>query len=247
MRWATAGQRTFEAGLDRGVLFVDGIDGVPWNGLISVAESPSGGDLQEYYFDGRKYLQLLSSVEFAATIQAYTYPDEFEVCDGTAPAGNGLFVTNQRRKSFGLCYRTYVGNDLKGVEAAYKIHLIYNALAAPTPRPNNTMSATVDPYNFSWQITTKPPTFAGFKPTAHFVINSQDTPADLLARLEDILYGTESQDPRLPSVDELIFMFESYQPTGFDAGYLTEPYFNGFDAGDSPTEPQTALIDGGGP
>jgi hypothetical protein len=155
-------------------------------------------------------------------------------------------VTHQRRKEFGLSYRTKIGNDVAGVDLGYKIHLIYNALAAPTSRPNSTMTESVEPFNFSWSISTKPPNFAGYKPTAHLVIDSRDTPSDLLIQIEDILYGSAAAPARLPSAVELIFLFNSYQASSFDAGYLTEPYFNGFDAG-SVTDPQTALISGGTP
>lgn len=245
IKWGSVGERVFEAGCDRGVLYVDGADGVPWNGLISVSESSSGGDLAEYYIDGIKYLQLLAAEEFVATIEAFTYPDEFAACDGTRPVGNGLFMTQQPRRQFGLAYRTKIGNDVKGVDLGYKIHLVYNALAAPTSRPNNTMTDSVEPFNFSWSLTTKPPSFAGYKPTAHMVIDSRDTPSELLAQIEDILYGGVGS-ARLPSVVELIFMFNSYQSSSFDAGYLTEDYFNGFDAGHV-TDPQTDLISGGTP
>lgn len=247
LTWGAVGERVFEAGVDHGVLYVDGADGVAWNGLTSVSESSSGAELSEYYVDGIKYLQLLAAEEFVATIEAYTYPDEFAQCDGTRPVGHGLFMTQQPRKEFGLSYRTKVGNDVDGIDLGYKIHLVYNALAAPTARPNNTITESVDPFNFSWTISTKPPTFVGYKPTAHMVIDSRDTPSDLLAQIEDILYGSADSDPaRLPSVAELIFLFNSYQASGFDAGYLTEEYFNGFDAG-SIGDPQTALIDGGTP
>lgn len=245
LTWDAVGERVFETGIDHGVLYVDGADGVAWNGLISVSESPSGGELSEYYIDGIKYLQLLSSEEFAATIEAYTYPDEFAQCDGTRPVGNGLFMTQQPRKQFGLSYRTKIGNDVNGVDLGYKIHLVYNVLAAPSARQSSSMTESVDPFNFSWSISTKPPTFVGYKPTAHMVIDSRDTPSDLLVQIEDILYGSVAP-ARLPSVAELIFLFNSYQTSSFDAGYLTEPYFNGFDAGFI-SDPQTALIDGGTP
>lgn len=246
LKWDVVGERTFETGVDRGVLYVDGSGGVPWNGLISVSESPSGADLSEYYIDGIKYLQLLATEEFTATIDAFTYPDEFAACDGTRPVGNGLFVTQQPRKEFSLSYRTKVGNDVDGVDLSYKIHLVYNSLAAPSSRQHNSLSENVEPLNFSWQISTKPPRFAGYKPTAHLVIDARDTPSDLLATIEDILYGTAIAAPRIPSADELIFLFNSYQASFFDAGYLTESYYNGFDAG-LIADPQTALIDGGTP
>jgi hypothetical protein len=171
LNWDVVGERTFETGVDRGVLYVDGSDGVPWNGLISVSESPSGADLSEYYIDGIKYLQLLAGEEFTATIDAFTYPDEFASCDGTRSVGNGLFVTQQPRKGFSLSYRSQVGNDVDGISHGYKIHVVYNALAAPSARQRNSLSDSIAPLNFSWQISTKPPRFAGYKPTAHLVID----------------------------------------------------------------------------
>lgn len=246
LTWDAVGERVFEAGVDHGVLYVDGSDGVPWNGLTSVSESPSGADLQEYYIDGIKYLQLLSAEEFVATVEAFTYPDEFAVCDGSRSAGNGLFMMQQPRKPFGLCYRTRVGNDIRGVDLGFKLHIVYNALAAPSQRTNNSLSEQVEPMSFSWTITTKPPSMVGFKPTAHMIIDSRETPSDLLADITDILYGTEDTPSRLPSADELISLFNSYQSSVLDAGHLTEPYYNGFDGGD-PDDPETALISGGIP
>lgn len=245
--WDNIGERVFEAGVDHGVLYIDNSTGVAWNGLTSVSESSSGAELAEYYIDGIKYLQLLSSEEFGATIEAYTYPEEFAVCDGTRPVGNGMFMTQQPRRAFGLSYRTKIGNDSKGLDLGYKIHLVYNALAAPSSKSHNSLSESVEPLNFSWTITTKPPMFVGFKPTAHMVIDSRDTPSDLMADIQDILYGTDAAAPRLPSVDELISMFNSYQASVLDAGNLTETYLNGFDAGATPSDPQTDLLSGGIP
>ena len=247
LTWDVVGERVFEAGVDHGVLYVDEGDGVAWHGLTSVSESPSGADLGEYYIDGIKYLQVLGSEEFAATIEAFTYPDEFAVCDGTRPVGNGLFMTQQPRKSFGFSYRTRVGNDIQGTDHGYKIHLVYNALAAPSSKQHSSLNESAEPINFSWSITTKPPRFVGFKPTAHMVIDSRETPSDLLYSIQDILYGTDDTAPRLPSVDELIELFNSYQSSIFDAGHLTETYFNGYDAGDELDPPDTPLISGGIP
>lgn len=247
LTWGAIGERIFEAGVDRGVLYLDNSDGVAWNGLTSVSESPSGGEVLEYYVDGIKYLHLVGNEEFTATIEAFTYPDEFGVCDGTAPVGNGLFATNQRRSSFGLCYRSKIGNDVDGTEYAYKLHLVYNALAAPSDKAHTTMGDTVEPSNFSWKVTTKPPSFVGFKPTAHLVIDSRETPSDLLKQIEDILYGTTVSAARLPSIPEFIFLFQEYQASVFDAGLLTEEYFTTFDRGPTPTTPQTSTIDGGTP
>ena len=244
--WNAVGSRTFEAGVDQGVLYVDGADGVPWNGLISVAESPSGGDVTPFYVDGIKYLNVTSSEEFEASITAYTYPDEFAVCDGTVPVKYGLYATQQPRKSFGLSYRTLIGNDADGIDHGYKIHLVYGASATPTTRANSSMNDSIDPFNFTWKVVTKPPTFVGYKPTAHFVIDSREVPSDLMNQIIDILYGSASAAPRLPSVPELLYIFDEYQTSVFDAGFLTEEYFATFDAGIIP-DAQTSTIDGGTP
>lgn len=244
--WSAAGQRFFEAGVDHGVLYVDGSDGVAWNGLLSVTESPSGGEAQSFYVDGIKYLARPNPEEFELTIEAYTYPDEFLGCDGIALVKNGLFATQQKKKSFGLCYRTAIGNDVDGVDHAYKLHLIYNGFASPSERAHASMSNSVEPYNFSWKVLVKPPDVAGVKPTASFVIDSREIPADLLQTMLGILYGTSTTPPRLPSVGELFYLFNEYEATGFDAGHLTETYYNGFDAGHV-GDVYTSTIDGGTP
>lgn len=244
--WNNAGERLFEVGVDRGVLYPESGPGVPWNGLISVEEVPTGGTVTPYYLDGVRYMNYLTKEEFAATIEAFTYPDEFAKCDGTNPVANGLFATRQRRESFGLSYRTLLGNDLDGVDHAYKIHLVYNAVASPAQRQNNSINDSLDPSSFSWSIFTKPPSSAAIAPTAHFVIDSRDTPSSLLNEIEDILYGSASTNPRLPSVSELMFIFESYEASVFDAGYLVDTYYNTFDAEVVPT-PYTSTIDGGTP
>lgn len=248
LTWGAIGERFFEAGVDRGALYVEGVDGVAWNGLVSVTESPTGGEVSKYYVDGIMYLQHADSEEFEATIEAYTYPEEFEVCDGTIPVLRGLKMTHQPKKSFGLSYRSRVGNDVDGVDHGYKIHLVYNALAAATERSNQTLTAEgIDPDNFSWHITTKPPIFTGYKPTAHLVIDSREAPGDLILNIEDILYGTDDQSPRLPSPAELIFLFNTYGSSVFDAGDPDEPYFVTFDGGSPPDTLQTSTIDGGMP
>lgn len=245
--WNAVGERKFEIGVDQGVLYLDDAAGVPWNGLVAVSETPSGGDVTPYYVDGVKYLNFAKAEEFEANLEAYTYPDEFGRCDGSVSVGNGLSVTQQPRKSFGLSYRSRVGNDLDGTDHGYKIHLLYNVMAEPTDRDHQTMSDSVDPFHFRWHLVTKPPRFSGYKPTAHFVIDSREVPADLLKQVADILYGSDDAAARLPSVDELIFIFTEYEPSVFDAGHLTEEYFVTFDAGDPPNALQTSTIDGGTP
>jgi len=223
-----------------------GAGGVPWNGLVSVAENPEAGQVTPYFIDGIKYLNHVSLEEFKATIEAFTYPEEFSWCDGTHHVGNGLYVTQQQKRSFGLTYRTGVGNDTEGINHGYKIHIVYNATASPTERANTTISDQPEPFNFSWEITTKAPDFKGFKPTAHFVIDSRKTPERLIRAIEDILYGSPTSMPRLPHVDELLFMFDEFELMIYDAGYLVEQYFAFIDAGEIP-EPYSETLDAGGP
>jgi hypothetical protein len=204
--WSAIGERFYETGIDRGVLYV-GEDGFVWPGLISITESPSGGDAKPFYLDGIKYLNIAAAEEFEATINAFFAPAEFNACDGTVSIHNGLFATQQPRKPFGLSYRTRVGNDIDGAEYAYKVHLVYNALAAPSERENSTLNDSIDPAQYSWAITTTPPMGSGVKPTAHFVIDSRFADPTLLASVEDILYGNEVGSSRLPSVTELIDLF----------------------------------------
>lgn len=204
--WHSRGERFYEQGVDRGVLYVDSSLGVAWPGLISVQESPSGGEPKAYYIDGYKYLHISSKEEFVATIEAFSSPPEFAPCDGLSSIMNGLFATQQPRKQFNFCYRTMVGNDVKR-SVGYKLHLVYNALAAPSERANSTLGESVDPSSFSWQIETRPPAIVGRKPTAHFIIDSRSTPPMLMSRIEDILYGTESWSARLPQPQEIIDLF----------------------------------------
>jgi hypothetical protein len=209
LSWDAVGERFYETGIDRGVLFVDTNPGVAWTGLISVSESPSGGDPKPYYIDGIKYLNLSTAEEFEATIAAFNRPSAFGVCEGVKPIQNGLFVTNQPKKSFGLSYRSKVGNDIQGSDHAYKIHLVYNALAGSSARNHNTVTESVDPAAFSWSITTLPPTITGYKRTAHLIIDSRYTEADTLSDVEDIIYGNASTSARLPTPNELIGIFSS--------------------------------------
>jgi hypothetical protein len=204
--WGTFGEKFYEVGVDRGVLYVAN-SGYAWNGLTTVTESPSGGEPQPVYIDGVKVINVASSEEFAATVEALNSPAEFAQCDGTVGIQNGLFVTQQPRKQFGLSYRTMVGNDAVGQYGAYKIHIVYNALAGPSQRTRNTMGGNIDLTQFSWEITTLPPIVTGYRPTAHFVIDSRSTPEELLASVEDILYGSEVADATLPSAQDLIAMF----------------------------------------
>lgn len=207
LAWNTPGTRTYEMGVDRGVLYTAGNAGVAWTGLVSVSEKPSGGEPRPYYLDGVKYLNLASAEEYEATIQAFGRPDEFLPCEGILVVHNGLFATQQRRRQFSLSYRTLVGNELSGYPGEYKIHLVYNGLASPAQIDNVTIGEGVEPTAFSWDITTLPPTITGFKRTAHLVIDSRTTDSEVLSDVEDILYGTDVDAPAMPTPDELIAIF----------------------------------------
>jgi hypothetical protein len=238
LNWGTPGERFFEAGVDRGVLYT-GVTGVPWNGLISVTEAPDGGSAKPFYLDGVKYMNRTSNEEFKATISAFTYPHEFEQCDGTAYVADGLFATQQYRKSFGLCYRTKVGNDTAGPDLGYKIHLVYNATAEPTTRDNKTVGDSLDASIFTWDVSTVPVKTPGIKPTAHFVVDSTRTHPDVLAALEDILYGSADNIPTLPTQHDLVELF---------VGVIVEPDFIVVDNGDGSftiTAPDEQLTDNG--
>jgi len=209
LSWGTVGDRYFETGVDHGVLYVDGEDGVAWNGLISVAEAPSGGTTTPYYLDGVKFLNLVAVEEYAATIQAFSSPPEFDACDGNASMYDGLFFANQPRKPFGFSYRTQVGNDVDGQDHGYKLHLIYNALAAPTSSNNATVNASTDPIQFSWAITATPILIGvGYAPTAHLVIDSRLAKAKTLSDIEAVLYGSDTKQPALPTLTQVMTIYD---------------------------------------
>jgi hypothetical protein len=207
LNWDLPGEHYYETGIDRGVLYVPVHAGVAWSGLTSVAESPSGGDAKPYYLDGVKYLNLSAAEEFEATISSFYSPAEFAACDGMSQIHNGLMATQQPRQSFGLSYRTLLGNDTEGPEFAYKIHLVYNALAAPASKTSTTIGSSADPTDFSWDITTLPPPLTGYKPTAHLIIDSSTTDPAVLSEVEDIIYGSVSSSARQPTPDELVAIF----------------------------------------
>lgn len=242
--WSNPGSRVYEAGVDRGVLYVGSNAGVPWVGLASVDQSQSGGEAKARYLDGIKIANRTSPEEFEATIEAFTYPDEFGVCDGSVRLENGLRLKQQRRKPFSLTYRTKIGNELDGITHGYRLHFLYNLTAAPTDRGYKTLTDATDPLTFSWKVTSRPPIIDGYRPTAHFEIDSRDVPAELLQLIEDTLYGTELESPRLPSAPELMFLFDSFQDNVYDAGTPYTPVFVTYDAG-TPTTPITETIDGG--
>lgn len=207
LEWGVAGQRFYETGVDQGVLYVDSAPGVPWMGLIAVSENPSGGDPRPLYIDGVKYLNLSSAEEYEASITALSAPVEFAPCDGAVAIQNGLFATQQPRKSFGFSYRTQIGNDAEGSDFGQKLHVVYNALAAPPQRSSNTINDGVDPLRLTWSISTMAPSITGYRPTAHLVVDSRYADEAALSALEDILYGDASHNARLPAPDEIVVLF----------------------------------------
>ena len=214
--WDATGERLYETGVDHGVLYIldsDGTykNGVAWNGLSAVTESPSGAEATAVWADNIKYLNLMSAEEFGATIEAYTYPDEFGQCDGTAELVEGVTVGQQSRKTFGLCYRTRIGNDVDGDQHGYKLHIIYGALASPSEKGYQTVSDSPEAISFSWEVTTTPVNVSGMSATASLVIDSTKSNPEKLTALENILYGTDAGEegtpaatsPRLPLPDEI--------------------------------------------
>lgn len=208
LTWDDTGKRLYETGVKQGVLYpiqAGGTytKGVAWNGLTAVTESPSGAEATALYADDIKYLSLYSAEEFGATIEAYTYPDEFMECDGSATLVEGVTIGQQDRKTFGLCYRTTVGNDVDGNEHGYKLHLIYGAKASPSEKAYATINDSPEAITFSWEVTTTPVNVTGMKPTASITIDSTKADPTCLAALEAALYGDESEEARLPLPDEV--------------------------------------------
>lgn len=206
--WDKTGDRLYETGVDHGVLYPlqaggEYNKGVAWNGLTAVTESPSGAEASPMYADNIKYLNLMSAEEFGATIEAYTYPDEFAECDGSASIATGVYIGQQSRKTFGLSYRTVIGNDVDNNDYGYKLHLIYGALAAPSEKGYTTINDSPEAITFSWEVTTTPVNVEGFKPTACVTIDSTKADKSKLAALENILYGSVSDEARLPLPDEV--------------------------------------------
>ena len=208
LTWDETGKKFYETGTSKGVLYPQDktgtySKGVAWSGLTGVTESPSGAEATALYADDIKYLSLTSAEEFGATIEAYTYPDEFAACDGSAELAPGVTIGQQKRSTFGMCYRTIIGNDIDGNDHGYKIHIIYGALAAPSEKGYATVNDSPEAITFSWEITTTPVKVKDFKPTAYLVIDSTKVDAEKLAALEAILYGSESTEARLPLPDEI--------------------------------------------
>lgn len=209
--WHNVGERFYETGVEQCALYVKGAEGkygkgVAWNGITAITESPSGAEATPLYADNIKYLNLISNEEFGATVEAYTYPDEFGECDGSAElvAGSGIKLGQQTRKEFGLCYKTLMGNDTQGKDLGYKLHLVYNCLAAPSEKAYATVNDSPEAITFSWEVSTTPVPVTGFKPTAHVEIDSTKCTPENLKKLEDLLYGTAEKEATLPTPNEII-------------------------------------------
>lgn len=212
LSWDTSGQRRYETGIDRGVLYIPNASGAydkgyAWNGLTKITEKPTGATTTAIYADNVKYQNLISIEEFTADLAAYTYPDAFAQCDGSYEPEPGVAINQQPRISFGLSYRSLIGNDLQGTEFGYKIHLVYGCLAAPSQKDLSSVNATPAAFEFSWSITTTPASVTGHKPTATLTIDSTKVSASALATLEQFLYGTSGTDPSLPTPDAVLAIF----------------------------------------
>ena len=211
--WDKTGERQYETGTKNGVLYPQVAGeypkGVAWNGLTAVTESPSGAEATPLYADDIKYLNLMSVEEFGGTIEAYMYPDEFKPCNGEADLVEGVSIGQQTRQAFGFCYRTVLGNDTENNEYGYKLHLIYGALAAPSEKAYATINDSPEPITMSWEFTTTPVAVTDHKPTASLTIDSTKCDATKLKALEDILYGSESEEPRLPLPDEIATLMKT--------------------------------------
>lgn len=228
LEWDKTGERLYETGVERGVLYPVGTGGVytkgvPWNGLSRVSENPSGAEASPIYADNIKYLNIMSVEEFGATVEAYTYPPEFAECDGSVEIIPGMFAGQQSRKMFGMAYRTILGNDVDSNDYGYKLHLIYNALAAPSGKDYSSINSSTEPISMSWELTTTPAAidtvFNGkkLKPTAFLTFDSTKFDKDFMAKLEDILYGTNpiaeggtGTEPRLPLPDEILKLYQEF-------------------------------------
>lgn len=207
--WDQTGQRFYETGVKNGVLYVQDASGaypkgVAWNGLTAVTESPSGAEATALYADDTKYLELFSAEEFGATIEAYTYPEEFEECDGSASIAEGVNIGQQDRKAFGLCYKTTVGNDVQGNNLGYKLHLVYGAKAAPSEKAYQTINDSPEAITFSWEVSTTPVNVTGFKPTASLTIDSTKVTPEKMAVIEAKLFGDDTTEAYLPLPDEIM-------------------------------------------
>ena len=214
IKWDETGEKIYETGVKNGVLYLPDetgayVKGVAWNGLTAVTESPSGAESTPLYADDIKYVELFSAEEFGATLECYTYPDEFAECDGSAEVAPGVIIGQQNRKTFGLCYRTTLGNDVKGNEFGYKLHLIYGAKASPSEKSYSTINDSPEAITFSYEITTTPVNVTGHKPTASLTINSTKVEPGKWQQLEALLSGGDSTEAKLPLPDEVINLLKN--------------------------------------
>ncbi len=215
LEWDTPGSKLFETGIDRGVLYPPTGYGVPWNGLVGVSENPTGGEVEELYFDGVKYLDFVANEGFSATVEAYHAPRAFDICEGRKAIAPGVFATNQPRKPFGFSYRTLVGNDLVGTDYGYKLHLVYNCTVLPAARGNKTVAKTADPGTKTWTFNNVPPPASTFRPTAHIILDSRLVNPYSLAEIESIMYGrdetieTPAVHAAMPSLEDILSLLGS--------------------------------------
>ena len=214
LTWDDSGKRIYETGVDHGVLYVmdtTGVynDGVAWNGLVSVSESPSGAEANAIYADNIKYLNIISTEEFGATIEAYTYPDEFMLCDGSAALDDGVYIGQQARRNFGLVYRTRIGNDIVGDSAGYKLHIIYNATASPSEKAYQTVNDSPEAITFSWELTTTAVPVTGHRPTASVVIDSTKVDSAHLTEIEESLFGSSTGAAKLLLPSDIIVILSA--------------------------------------
>lgn len=235
LEWDKSGERIYETGVSNGVLYL--LDnagaysqGVVWNGLTNVSESPEGAEATALYADNIKYLNLMSTEEFKATVEAYTYPDEFGACNGELELADGVSIGQQKRKTFGMSYKTKVGNDVDS-DLGYKIHLIYGALAAPSEKAYATINDSPEAITFSWELSTTPVAVTGAKPTASLVIDSTKTTAEKMAAIEAILYGSENSDARLPLPDEVLSIMNGKEVSSI--AITTAPTKTSYTAGET--------------
>lgn len=230
LTWDDVGERRYETGVDHGVLYIPNVsgvydNGVAWNGLTTVTEKPSGADSNAQFADNIKYLNLLSAEDFGATLEAFTYPDEFAQFDGLQQPSPGVAIGQQTRKSFGLCYRTKIGNDIEGDSLGFKLHLIYGAQASPSEKAYSTVNDSPAPITFSWEITTTPAQVTDYKPTALIVVDSTVVGSDDLDNLMALLYGTVGTSPSLPTPDEVLALF-SGSVSVLTGDIVTAPTYN---------------------
>lgn len=206
--WHQPGEKTYESGLDRGVFFHEGAQGHAWNGLVSVDQDVSGGEVNQYYFDGRKYLDFVYSEDFQATLTAFSVPPLFHECEGEIEIAAGLFATHQPRKTFAFSYRTGLGNDLEGDDYGYNLHLVWGATASPSSRSHTTRSDNVELATRQWTIDCVPPDNTTFKPTAHLKVNSLRVNPSILQEIEDAIYGTALTASYMPTQEQVVALFQ---------------------------------------